>query len=132
MTPSSVRSGLATQLDTLTGLRVFDYIPDQAPTPCAVVGNLTIEFDEAFGRGLDMGTVDCLVIVSRMNDRGAQDKLDAYLAGSGAGSVKTAIEADKTLSGSVATSRVTRATPIEVDISGIKYFAYRYEVEVYG
>jgi hypothetical protein len=132
MTPSSVRSGLATRLDTITGVRVFDYIPDSVPTPCAVVGNLTIEFDESFARGLDMGSVDCLLIVSRMNERGAQDKLDAYLAGSGAGSVKAAVEADLTLSGSVATCRVTRATPIEVDVSGIKYFAYRYEVEVYG
>ncbi len=131
MTPSTVRANLKTALAGVV-TRTFDYVPDQVPTPCAVVGNLTITFDEAQNRGLDMGEVDVLVIVSRMNDRGAQDKLDGYLAGSGAGSVKAALEADRTLSGALQSLRVVRAAPITIEVSGVSFFAYQYEVIVYG
>jgi hypothetical protein len=131
MIPSTVRANLKTALAPVV-TRVFDYVPDQVPTPCAVVGNLTITFDEAQNRGLDMGEVDVLVIVSRMNDRGAQDKLDAFLAGSGAGSVKAALETDRTLSGALATLRVVRAAPITIEVAGVTFFAYQYEVVLHG
>ena len=131
MIPSTVRGNLKTAIAPVVS-RVFDYIPDQVPTPCAVVGNITITFDEAQNRGLDMGEVDVIVIVSRMNERGAQDKLDGYLAGTGAGSVKAAIEADRTLAGALATLRVIRAAPITIEVSGVTYFAYQYEVVLHG
>lgn len=131
MIPSTVRANLKTAIAPVV-TRIFDYIPDQVPTPCAVVGNITITFDEAQNRGLDMGEVDVIVIVSRMNERGAQDKLDGYLAGSGAGSLKAAIEADRTLAGALATLRVIRAAPISIEVSGVTYFAYQYEVTLYG
>jgi hypothetical protein len=131
MIPSTVRANLKTALSTVV-TRVFDYVPDQVPAPCGVVGNITIDFDEAQNRGLDRGEVDVLVIVSRMNERGAQDKLDALLAGSGAGSVKAALEADRTLSGALATLRVVRAAPITIEVAGVTYFAYQYEVALHG
>lgn len=131
MIVSTVRANLKTAMSSVV-TRVFDYVPDQVPAPCAVVGNLTMTFDEAQNRGLDMAEVDVLVIVSRMNDRGAQDKLDGYLAGSGAGSVKAALEASPTLSGAVAALRVVRAAPITIEVAGVTYFAYQYEVVLHG
>ena len=131
MIPSTVRANLKTALAPVVS-RVFDYIPDQVPAPCAVVGNITITFDEAQNRGLDLGEIDVIVIVSRMNERGAQDKLDGYLAGTGAGSVKAALEADRTLSGALATLRVNRAAPISIEVAGVTYFAYQYEVLLHG
>lgn len=131
MIPSTVRANMKTAIAPVVS-RVFDYIPDQVPTPCAVVGNITITFDEAQNRGLDQGEIDVIVIVSRMNERGAQDKLDGYLAGSGAGSVKAAIEADRTLAGALATLRVIRAAPITIEVAGVTFFAYQYEVLLHG
>ena len=131
MIPSTVRANLKTAIAPVVS-RVFDYIPDQVPTPCAVVGNITITFDEAQNRGLDQGEVDVIVIVSRMNERGAQDKLDGYLAGSGVGSLKAAIEADRTLAGALATLRVIRAAPITIEVAGVTFFAYQYEVILHG
>lgn len=131
MIPSTVRANLKTAIAPVVS-RVFDYIPDQVPTPCAVVGNITITFDEAQNRGLDMGEVDVIVIVSRMNERGAQDKLDGYLAGTGTGSLKAAIEADRTLAGALATLRVIRAAPITIEVAGVTFFAYQYEVMLHG
>ena len=134
ITISQLRAGAQTQLDTIAILRtVYDYIPDTAPaTPCGIVGNVSLDWDEAMQRGLDAATFSVYVVVSRMSERSAQDTLDSLLAGSGAGSVKTALEAGGNLNGSCATARVTRATPVSLSMGGVEFFAYEYEVEAYG
>lgn len=134
ITISSLRAGAATLLDAIPALRkVYDYIPDTAPpTPCAIVGNVTMTWDEANARGLDMAEFDVLAVVSRMAERSGQDELDDLLAGSGSGSVKTALETGGTLDHSVSTLQVTRATPISITMGGVDFFAYRYEVTAYG
>jgi len=86
-------------------------------------------------RGLDAYDFEVYVVVSRMSERSGQDELDALLAGTGAGSVKTALEAGspvRSLNGAVSTVRVTNATPISITMGGVEFFAYRYEVEAYG
>ena len=132
MTPSAVRAGLATALETITGLRCFDYVPDSLSPPAAVIEPLEVTFDEAMGRGLDLYQAFILVIVGRMVDRSSSERLDAYLAGSGASSVKAAIEADKTLGGACSTLQVTEAFPRSVVVSGIDMTAYRFGVDIYG
>lgn len=134
---STLRANAATLLDSITAIRkVYDYIPDTAPpTPCGIVGNVTVTWDESMQRGLDTYEFDVLAVVARMSERSGQDELDALLAGTGVGSVKTALEAGtpvRTLNGAVSTLRVTRATPISVTMGGVEFFAYRYEVEAYG
>lgn len=134
ITISALRAGAQTQLDTIATLRtVYDYIPDTAPaTPCGIVGNVTIDWDDAMQRGLDRATFSVYVVVSRMSERSGQDTLDSLLAGSGAGSVKTALEAGGNLNGSCSTVLVTRATPLSFSMGGVEFFAYEYEVEAYG
>ena len=132
MTPTGVRTGLGTALDTITGLRVFDYVPDSLSPPAAVVEPLEVDYDEAMQRGLDFYRAFILVIVGRMSDRSSQDRLDAYVAGSGASSVKAALEANRTLGGACSTLQVTSARPREVVVSGVNMIAYRFEVSIYG
>lgn len=132
MTPSSVRDGLKTALATITGLRTYDIIPDGIAPPAAVVGLLSLDFDMSMGRYLDHADIEVMVIVGRMSERAAQDKLDAYLAGSGSGSIKAAIEADTTLGGSVQTCRVLSASPTTITVSGADMLCYRYQIEVIG
>jgi len=132
MTPNGVRAGLGTALDTITGLRVFDYVPDSLSPPAAVVEPLEVDYDEAMRRGLDFYRAFILIIVGRMSDRSSQDRLDAYVAGSGASSVKAALEADKSLGGACLTLQVTSARPREVVVSGVNMIAYRFEVSIYG
>lgn len=131
MIVSTVREGLKTAIVPVIP-RVFDFVPDQVPTPCAVIGNLTLTFDVAQNRGLDLAQVDIIIIVSRMNERGAQEKLDGFLAGSGAGSIKAALTTNLTLAGAVSTLRVVRAAPITLEVSGVTFFAYQYEIELFG
>lgn len=132
MTPSSVRAGLATAVDTIPGLRCFDYVPDSLSPPAAVVEPLEVNFDRAMGNGADYFRAFILIIVGRMSDRSSQDRLDAYLPPTGASSVKAAIEADRTLGGACSTLTVTGALPREVVVSGVDMIAYRYEVDIYG
>ena len=136
MIPSDVRAGLQTRLQTISGMRVLDTVPDSVNIPTqgavAVVGMLDLNFDFSMNRGYDQATCSILVIVGRMNESTAQDRLDGYLASSGATSVKAAIEGDKTLGGAVATLRVTQATSGMITVANIDYISYRYEVTLIG
>jgi hypothetical protein len=132
MNPSQVRDGLKTRLQTITGLRAYDLIPDTVVPPCAVVGQLDFTFDIDNARGLDQAQVDVLVIVQRFSERAGQDKLDAYLAGSGSSSIKTAIEGDRTLGGTVNTLRVTGAEAGTYDSQGVTFLSYRYRITIWG
>lgn len=134
ITISQLRGGAATLLDTITAIRtVYDYIPDTAPaTPAAIVGNVSLDWDDAMQRGLDTATFSVYVVVSRMSERSGADTLDTLLAGSGSGSVKTALETGGNLGGSCSTMEVTRATPISISMGGVEFFAYEYEVVAYG
>lgn len=132
MNPSQVRDGLKTRLQTITGLRAYDLIPDTVFPPCAVVGQLDFTFDIDNARGLDQAQVDVLVIVQRFSERAGQDKLDAYLAGSGSTSIKAAIEGDRTLGGTVNTLRVTGAEAGTYDSQGVTFLSYRYRITIWG
>jgi len=134
--PSTVRDNMKTALQAVSGLRVLDTLPDSANIPTngalAVVGMLDMTYDFTLNRGFDSATLSVLVIVGRMSESAAQDRLDGYLQSSGATSIKTAIEADKTLGGAVQTLRVTQAVSGTITVANIDYLSYRYEVTLIG
>ncbi len=129
---SGVRDALKDNLQTITGLRVYDQIPDIVVPPCAIVGQLDFIFDVDNARGLDQASVDVFVIVQRISERAGQDKLDLFLAGSGSGSVKTAIESDRTLGGLVDTLRVISADSGTYTSGDTSFLSYRYNITIYG
>jgi len=129
----NLRTGLATRLATITGLRTHATIPDQVNPPCAIVGAPEVDYDRTMGRGLDAYRTTIRLLVSRATDRGAQNALDAYLAPSGAGSIKTAVEGDQTLGGNFDVTRVTRAFGYGVyDVGGVLYLGCDFAVEAWG
>jgi hypothetical protein len=136
MTPSTVRDNLKTALQSISGLRVFDYVPDSTNIPTnnafAIVGQLNMNYDFTLNRGFDSATCQIIVIVGRMSERSGQERLDGLLASSGSTSIKTAIEADKTLSGAVQTLRVVSASPGTITSANIDYLSYQYSVELIG
>jgi len=130
--PSTVRDGLKTNLQTITGLRVYDLIPEIPTPPCAVVGQLDFTFDIDNARGLDRAEVDVYVIVQRFSERAGQDKLDTFLQGTGATSIKTALEVDRTLGGAVNTLRVTAAQSGTYESQGNSFISDRYSRTLWG
>lgn len=81
-------------LGTITGLRVYDFPPKSAQAPFAFVDFPdSVDYDLTYGRGEDRTTFDVVVAVANQVDRSARDAIAAYAAGSGAKSVKAAVEA---------------------------------------
>jgi hypothetical protein len=129
---SGVREALGNNLMTISGMRVYDTIPDVVTPPCAVVGQLDFTFDINNARGLDQASVDIYVIVQRISERAGQNKLDQLLAGTGNGSIKTALESDRTLGGLVNTLRVISAESGTYNSGDQSFLSYRYNVTVWG
>ena len=129
---SKVRDALGKNIETISGIRIYDTIPDVVVPPCAVVGQLDFTFDVNNARGLDSASVDVYVIVQRISERAGQDKLDELLAGSGPKSIKTAIESDRTLGGLVDTLRVISAESGTYTTGDQSFLSYRYNLTVWG
>lgn len=107
---ADVAQGLADAADTIAGLRTHADIPGQLVPPSFVVDMpQTVGFDQTMRRGSDVLTITCGVYVSAAHNRTGQAQLMGYLAGSGATSLKEALEVDPTLAGACQTLRVVEA-----------------------
>ena len=85
---ATLRTGVADALGALSGVRVYETIPDTPNPPCAVIELQRVLFDSTFARGADEFEFNVLMIVARADDRTAQSRVEAFIAGSGTGSVK--------------------------------------------
>lgn len=132
MSIADIRDGLGKNLATITGLRVSLDVPDNPSPPIAVISLNTVSYDGAFKRGLTSYNFIVTVIVGRASEREAQRRLDTYIS-NGAGSIKLAIESDKTLNGSAYDVLVSEMTNIgAVSLSDITYLAADFAVQVYS
>lgn len=100
-TLTQARAAVASQLSAaITGWQIVAYML-ALPTPPAIdVRPGPEQFDQAMAGGLDEQTLLIRAMISYAADLGAQSKLDSVL-GRGAGTIKSAIEADPTLGGVV-------------------------------
>lgn len=133
-TISSIRDALQLALDAIDGLRAVDVVTDSVSPPVAIVGFPDrVEYDVTMRRGSDRYIIPIRLYVGRASERSAQNRLDAYLAASGAYSVKAAIEDDPTLGGACQTCRVTEASGYGIyEVGGVNYLGTQYMVEVIG
>lgn len=104
---TDLRTGLATNLATISGLRTSPTLPDNPNPPIALITPVSISFDDVFKRGMQTYTFVVSVIVGRADERTAQNKLDAYVSSTGSSSIKLAVESDKTLGGKAFDTRLT-------------------------
>ena len=104
---SDIRSGLATRLGTITGLRTGATIPDNVNPPYAIVTPTSVSYHRAFNNALSTYNFTVYVVVGRVSERTAQNNLDAYCSATGASSIRVAIESDRTLGGVVFDTIVT-------------------------
>lgn len=77
----------------------YDYVPDDVEVPCIYPESITTDFDQTMGRGTDKITVKLRLLCARTDDRAGQHNLYGFLAGSGASSIKAAIEAARGVPG---------------------------------
>ena len=131
---SDVRDGLKTRLQTISGLRAFDTIPDTLNPPCAVVEPAPpFDYHGSMGPGLSTFRFRIQVLVSRSSDRGGQDKLDGYCDTASATSVRNAIEGDRTLGGAVQDCLVESCSEYGIaEVGSTTYYAATFDVVVHG
>tara|TARA_R100000734_G_scaffold18120_1_gene14764 strand:- start:332 stop:739 length:408 start_codon:yes stop_codon:yes gene_type:complete len=129
---SSIRDGIKTNLANISSLIVFGYVPDSIEPPTAVVGVVdNIEYDSTMARGADTYNIPVFLYVSRIDAEDSQDTLDAYLASTGASSVKAQVESDITLGGQAQSVRVVEADNYGVyTINNIDYLGVEFMIEV--
>ena len=133
-TLSEIRDGLKTTVGTISGLRCYDTIPDNAINfPVAIFIPTGIDFDLAMQRGTDLYTFDMLVAVQRADSRTAQDKLDAFITGSGSLSIRQVIYNNRSLGLSETDARITNMTnyAADVNLNGIDGIGATLNIEVY-
>jgi len=132
-TVTGIRTGLASTLGSIKGLRTAAYIPEDPKPPIAVVMAPNISYDLSFARGMDSYSFTVMVIVGRVSDRTAQATLDAFCNPVGAFSVKAAIHSDPTLGGACQNARVTEMTNYgSISIGDVEYLSAEFTVQVYA
>jgi len=130
MSISLIRQALATNLATISGLRTAAEVPDLPNPPVAVVALNSVTYDRAFAEGMTSYSFTITVIVGRAAEREAQRRLDAYIS-TGASSVKSAVESDKTLGGNAYDCRVVSMDSVgSLTISDTTYLAADFSVTV--
>jgi len=133
VTVNGMRTGLATNLGTISGIRTYADIPDNPMMPAAVVQLQSVSYDQAFQRGLTEYNFIVTVIFGRVATSQAQRSMDELIDDGGGRSIKTAIESDKTLNGNAFDTRVGEMSNItSVTIGDITYLSADFAVIVYA
>lgn len=127
---------MATALATVgTDVQVSAYLLAQPDPPTLQVLPRAADYDQTFtAAGFDQRDFAVQGFVALLGDQAMQGLLDALMAPTGSRSVKTALEADKTLGGIVQTLRVTSDTGYTMQLhpSGAWFLVNEWTVEVRG
>jgi hypothetical protein len=129
---SELRQGLATNLQTISGLRVVDTLPDLVNPPMAMIGLIKVNYNQQNQRSMAEYTFQITVVVGRVSERTAQATLDVLVA-PGSGSVKYAVESDRTLGGKAYEVFIPELSAYgSVSINGIDYLSAEFSVQVFA
>ena len=132
MAISNLRAGLAANLATISGLRVVETLPDVVNPPMAMIGLDKVAYNRQNNRSMAEYTFKVSVIVGRVSERIAQKTMDIYLA-PGSGSIKYALESDRTLGGYAFDVFVAETGAIgALSVNGIDYYSAEFSVQVFA
>lgn len=129
---TSIRNGIGANLESISSLMIYKYVPDSVEPPTAIIGVVeSIEYDTTIARGADTYTIPIFLYVSRVDAQDSQETLDSYLASSGSSSIKAQVESDQTLGGAAQSCRVVEADNYGVyTVNNIDYLGVEFGVEV--
>ena len=128
----TIRDKINANLATIPGLRTVENVPDIVNPPTAVVSLDTIEYDGTFQNNLTTLNFTIFVVVSRASERMAQRRLNQFVAPTGQYSVKSAVESNRSLDGTVADLRVRSVNNIgSLELDTQEYMAAEFVLTVY-
>jgi hypothetical protein len=132
MSISLLRAGLAKNLGTIKGLRVVETLPDLVNPPMAMIGLAKVAYNQQNQRSMAEYTFQVTVVLGRVSERTAQRDMDVLVA-PGEGSVKYAIESDRTLGGNAYEVFVPELSAIgALQVNGIDYYSAEFSVQVFA
>ena len=132
MSISLLRAGLAKNLQTIKGLRVVETLPDLVNPPMAMIGLTKVSYNQQNQRSMAEYTFQVTVVLGRVSERTAQQALDVLVA-PGEGSVKYALESDRTLDGAAYEVFVPELSAYgAVSLNGIDYLSAEFSVQVFA
>ncbi len=132
MSISLLRAGLAKNLQTIKGLRVVETLPDLVNPPMAMIGLAKVAYNQQNQRSMAEYTFQVTVVLGRVSERTAQRDMDVLVA-PGEGSVKYAIESDRTLGGNAFDVFVSELSAIgALQVNGIDYYSAEFSVQVFA
>jgi hypothetical protein len=132
MAISDLRAGLAANISTIKGLRVVETLPDLVNPPMAMIAIDKVAYNKQNNRSMAEYTFKVMVVLGRVSERTAQKNMDVLLA-PGVGSVKYAIESDRTLGGYAFDVFVAETGAIgSVSINSIDYYSAEFSVQVFA
>lgn len=130
---SAVASGLASALGSVSGLRTYNYQPEQLNPPIAFPVLNQINYHRAMQGGDVVMDWTVSIIVGRYVDRTAISLLDEYLSFSGTKSIRAALESDRTLGGVCQTLIVGSAADISsLSSAEAEFLQIQFTVQVHG
>ena len=131
---SDVMDDVARRLNTIEGLRAYEFPPDSITPPAAVVTYPdTYTYDGTYQRGMDRMVLQLVAVVGRASDRASRDLLSIYVDGDGPSSFKRVLES-KDLPAYTAFHSL-RTTGVEFDvvtIAGVDYVAALFDLDIVG
>lgn len=128
---SDVMDELGVRMDTVSGLRVYAFPPDTVSPPAAIIGFPDeYTYDATYGRGSDRMTLPVIVVVGRLSDRSARDRVSAYVSGSGTSSIKACLDGQGYTS--CDTVRVASVDIESVSIGGTDHLAAIFHTIISG
>ena len=132
MSISDLRTGLANNLKTISGLRVLETLPDVVNPPVAMIGLTKVAYNRQNNQSMSEYTFKVTVIVGRVSERTAQNTLDIWVA-PGTGSVKAAVESDRTLGGNAYEVFLAELSAYgAITVNGIDYLSAEFSVQVFA
>jgi hypothetical protein len=132
MSISLLRAGLAKNLGTIKGLRVVETLPDLVNPPMAMIGLNKVAYNQQNQRSMAEYTFGVTVVLGRVSERTAQRDMDVLVA-PGAGSVKYALESDRTLGGNAFDVFVSELSALgALQVNGIDYYSAEFSVQVFA
>lgn len=120
-----------------TGIDALDYVPDALPNTAFYVGEMDMELDVTFRRGIrqgtDKGTITLRILIARSTDKYALRKLREYMSSPGTKSVLDALAVNRTLRGTVHDSHAKRMRGNRLfQVGEKKYYGVEIDLFVIG
>lgn len=131
-----VANEIGDALESIPGLRVYRHPVDAITPPAAIIQMPTMNYDQAFQRGLDRWDGGIAVLVSSVWDRAAFVNIAAYVDAGSSDSIHGALRA-RTQADAWTTCAYARATRCTFpaggyEMNGINYVAAQIDLDIAG